>query len=355
MIVIVGGGVIGLSCARALARAGRQVSVIERHARVGFETSTRNSGVIHAGLYYPAASLKARLCVEGREPLYRYCEEQGVPHVRCGKLLVAQRDEEDELARVASCAAASGAHVVPVDRAFIAAREPNVRADLGLWSPDTGWLDAAALVHALERDIVARGVTVRKGSGVDGIESRPGGLTVVTRDERLEAELVVNAAGLYADEISALAGGETFRIHPCRGEYAELSMAARHLINGLVYPVPHPLGHSLGLHFTRTIDGTVLIGPTVHFQDRKDDYGQDRLPLSAFVAPVREILPSIGEADLRLSGCGIRPRLRPASEGFADFLIARDARNAHLIHAAGIESPGLTACLAIGDLVAAIV
>jgi L-2-hydroxyglutarate oxidase LhgO len=317
--------------------------------------STHNSGVIHAGLYYPAGSLKARLCVEGRERLYEFCARAHVPHVRCGKLVVAREGEQAALDRVAALAAAAGAVVTPVDRTFVAPREPNVRADAALWSPDTGWLDVDAYLRALEADVTRADGVVLYGTPVEAIDPAPDGLVVVTPRERIEAEVVINAAGLWADEVSAMAGGESFTIYPCRGEYAELAPAARDLIRGLVYPVPHAQGHSLGVHFTKTLDGSVWIGPTVRFQDDKRDYERDRLPLAAFLEPVQALLPVARASDLRLGGSGIRAKLHPESERFADFRIGRDAKNPHLIQVAGIESPGLTASLAIGEMVAAIV
>jgi D-amino-acid oxidase len=354
MIVVIGAGVAGLACARALAARGRAVCVLDRHDRPGAEMSTHNSGVIHAGLYYPPGSLKARLCVEGRERLYAFCARAGVPHVRCGKLVVAQAGEEAALDRIAALAAAAGAVVTPVNRAFVAAREPNIRAHAALWSPGTGWLEVDAYLRALEADIAKAEGVLLYGTPVVAVEAAPAGLVVVTPRERIDAEVVINAAGLWADEVSAMAGGEAFTIHPCRGEYAELAPAARDLVCGLVYPVPHAHGHSLGVHFTKTLDGAVWIGPTVRFQDDKRDYERDRLPLAAFLEPVRALLPAARASDLRLGGSGIRAKLHPASERFADFRIGRDGRNPYLIQVAGIESPGLTASLAIGEMVAGI-
>jgi L-2-hydroxyglutarate oxidase LhgO len=353
VVVVVGAGVVGLASALALARRGRAVCLLERHGGLGLETSTHNSGVIHAGLYYPPASLKATLCVDGRERLYRFCEVNAVPHVRCGKLVVAQEGEHDALSRVATTAAAAGARVVEVDRTFVRAREPHVRASAALWSPDTGWIDAQAYIRRLESSLLKHDGIVLAGTAVIGIEPAPeGGLTVVTPRERIEAERVVNCAGLFAHSISAMAGGEPFQIYPCRGEYAELAPHARALINGLVYPVPHPSGHGLGVHLTKTIGGAVWIGPTIRFQDDPTDYERDRLPLEDFVEPTQAMLPGIQLTDLRLAGSGIRPKLHPPSESFADFMIRADTRNSALVHAAGIDSPGLTASLAIGERVA---
>jgi L-2-hydroxyglutarate oxidase LhgO len=355
MVVVIGAGVVGLASARAIAMRGRPVCVLERHRKAGQDTSTHNSGVIHAGLYHPAGSLKTRLCVEGRERLYEFCRERRVPHVRCGKLIVAGLGETGALEHVFATARANGASAEFVDAAFVKAREPHVAAAAALWSKDSGWVEAEALVRALEADVIARDGVVLTGTPIAGVEPDGDGLVIVTPRERIRAKAVVNAAGLYADDVSQMLGGEPFRIYPCRGEYAQLTPRASGLVNGLVYPVPHASGHGLGVHITKTIGGAAWLGPTIRYQDDKTDYERDRLPVEAFLDSTRALLPEVTLADLRLGGSGIRPKLHPPSERFADFMIRRDARNPAVVHAAGIDSPGLTACLAIGEMVAGLV
>lgn len=353
MIVIVGAGVVGLSCALALLHRKHDVVVLERHRRAGLDTSTHNSGVIHAGLYYPPGSLKARLCIEGRDRLRAFCAAHNIPHHTSGKLVAAtEPSEEPEIEKLAANAAASGAEVHIVDAAFVRRREPNVRATRALWSPLTAWVEAEAYVRALQRDVERLGGHVLPGAPVVGVESLDGRVEVVTPHERIEADLVVNAAGLFADEVSRLCGGEAFTIYPCRGEYAELTPKASALVNGLVYPVPHHTGHGLGVHLTKTAGGTVWLGPTICYQARKDDYEDNRQPLEAFLVETQRLLPAVTLSDLRLGGSGIRAKLHPPTEKFADFMIRRDATQPWLIHAAGIDSPGLTASLAIGEYVA---
>jgi D-amino-acid oxidase len=356
-VLIVGAGVTGLACALASAQRGRSVCVLERHPRAGAETSTHNSGVIHGGLYYPPDALKTRLCLEGRPLLYEFCREHRIPHARCGKLVVAVSESEigrlEVLRSRAEANGVEGLHML--DGAAVARREPAISAVAALLSPETGIVDADGLVRALLYAARAAGAIFLPGTTLVDADESATSLLVRTNSETIAARQVVNAAGLYADEVSRTLGGERFTIYPCRGEYAELTGAKRSLINGLVYPLPEPSGHGVGVHLTPSTAGSVWIGPTARYQARKDDYEGERLPLEYFVEPTRTLLPTVTLADLRLSGSGIRPKLHPPEESFADFMIRRDRRNPRVVQAAGIESPGLTACLAIGRRVADVV
>jgi L-2-hydroxyglutarate oxidase LhgO len=352
-VIVVGGGVTGLASARAIAERGLSVCVLERHPRAGQETSTHNSGVIHAGIYYPPGSLKAQLCVEGQRLLYEFCARHGVEHVRSGKLIVANdANEARELEVLRRRGEANGvARLAVVDRAFMIAREPAVSGIAALWSPDSGIVNAEQLVKALQRTATDAGAIVLPATQLVGADPASGSIVLRTERESIHARAVVNAAGLYADEVSRLLGGETFTIYPCRGEYVELVPARRSLVNGLVYPLPLASGHGLGVHLVRTTGGQVWLGPTVRYQARKDDYEDNRLPVEAFVTPARRLLAGVRVEDLRLSGSGIRAKLHPPTEPFADFLIRRDRVNQLVVQAAGIDSPGLTSCLAVGRLV----
>ena len=356
-VVVIGGGVSGLASARAIVARGSSVCVLERHPRPGQDTSTHNSGVIHAGIYYPTGSLKAKLCVEGRRLLYAFCAAHRVPYVRSGKMIVAHDDREqhvlEALLQKGLENEVDGLELV--DRRFMTRREPNVSGVAALWSPESGIVNAEELVKALLRTGVEGGVIFLPGTKLLGADVQADGIVLRTERESIHAKTVVNAAGLYADDASRMLGGESFTIYPCRGEYVELVPAKRSIVNALVYPLPHASGHGLGVHVVKTTGGQVWLGPTIKYQDRKDDYESDRLAVEAFVEPARRLLNGVTLADLRLAGSGIRAKLHPPTEPFADFLIRRDRVNPFVVQASGIDSPGLTSCLAVGELVSQII
>ena len=352
-VAVIGAGVTGLASARAIGATGASVCVLERHPRPGMDTSTHNSGVVHAGLYYPAGSLKAQLCVRGRHLMYEFCARYGVPHERTGKLVVAHDPHEvrqlEALQQRGTQNGVTGLEIV--ERAFIVSREPAVNASFALWSPDTGIVNAEEYVKTLLRTGSDAGVLFLPGTKLLGAGTRTDGIVLTTERESILARVVVNAAGLYADEVSRMLGGETFTIYPCRGEYAEFTRARRGLVKALVYPMPHSSGHGLGVHLVRTTGGQVWLGPTIRYQNGKDDYENDREPLESFAEAARHLIDGVTVDDLRLSGSGIRAKLHPPTESFADFMIRRDRVNPAVVQASGMDSPGLTSSLAVGDLV----
>jgi L-2-hydroxyglutarate oxidase LhgO len=350
-VAVVGAGVTGLASAVAIARRGLSVCIIERHPRPGLDTSTHNSGVIHAGIYYPAGSLKARLCVEGARMLYGFCAEHDVPHARTGKMIVvADQSEVPALLALKTTGDGNGVSGLEiVDRPFIVKREPAAHGVAALYSPDSGIVNAEDYVMALLRVAEHDGVIFLPGTRIAGADEHAGGIAIRTAAETILAKQVVNAAGLYADEVSVMLGGEPFTIYPCRGEYVELAPSKRSAVNSLIYPLPHD--HGLGVHVVKTTDGTVWLGPTAEYQTRKDDYEGNRMPVEAFLGPTQKVLDGITIDDLRLSGSGIRAKLQGPHQPFADFMIRRDTRNPRVVQASGIDSPGLTSSLAIGDLV----
>ncbi|HEX4642509.1 MAG TPA: FAD-dependent oxidoreductase [Candidatus Acidoferrales bacterium] len=367
-IVIIGGGVVGCAVARAVSRRWSDVFLVEQTPKFGMGASTRNSGVIHSGIYYPPGSLKARLCVAGNRMLYEFCAAHGVAHRNCGKLVVAHDAKQTaELERLAENGRANGVTGLRlIDRAAVRAREPHIEAAVALEVPSTGIISAEDLIKTLARMATDQGASLltrtrvtRLEQGVDSIavtlvEGEEGDGAQPT-EETIESRCVINCAGLYADEIAAMLGNREHRIYPVRGEYCELVRSKSSLINNLVYPLPHADGLSLGVHLTRTLWGTVLVGPTADYVAEKNDYERNRLPVEEFVRRAKSMLPEIEAADLQLAYSGIRAKLVPQGHaGIADFVIERDARVRNAIQLIGIESPGLTASLAIAEHVASL-
>jgi glycerol-3-phosphate dehydrogenase len=364
-IVIIGGGVVGCAVARAVSRRWTDVFLVEQMPRLGMGASTRNSGVIHSGIYYPPGSLKARLCLAGNRMLYEFCAAHRVPHRNCGKLVVAQdAKQEAQLEHLAENGRANGVvGLRMVDRAAVRAREPHIEAAAALLVPSTGIVSAEDLIKTLARMATDQGASLLTRSRVVRLDPRAGSIAVTLvegdageggerAEETIEARCVINCAGLYADEIAAMLGNRNYRIYPVRGEYCELVRAKSHLINNLVYPLPHADGLSLGVHLTRTLWDTVLVGPTADYVAEKNDYERNRLPVEEFVRRAKSMLPEIEAADMQLAYSGIRAKLVPPGHGgIADFVIMRDVTLPRAIQLIGIESPGLTSSLAIAEQV----
>jgi glycerol-3-phosphate dehydrogenase len=365
-VVIIGGGVVGCAIARELSGRIEDVFLLEQSPRLGMATSTRNSGVVHSGIYYPPEFLKARFCVEGNRLTKEFCAAHGVPHSNCGKIVVAAHDSEiPELEKLAENGRANGVEGLQlVGPERIRQREPHIRAAAALEVPSTAILSTEELVKAFARLATDRGASILTNAGVKSLETRPDCIAVEVefgdRAEReslateiVEARCVVNSAGLYADEVAAMLGNHSYRIYPVRGEYAEVVRARADLVNALVYPLPHHDRLSLGVHLTKTLWGTVLVGPTARYITDKNDYERDRLPLEEFFQDAQGLLPELRLEDLRLAYSGIRPKLvPPGGKGMADFVIARDPTHPRAIHLVGIESPGLTSAPAIARHVA---
>ncbi len=370
-IVIIGGGVVGCACAYELASRWQDVFLLESAPKVGMASSTRNSGVIHSGIYYQQNSLKARLCVEGNQLTDEFCAAHNVPYRRIGKLVVAAHaNEEPKLEALAANGRRNGVEGLEiVDRTAIRAREPHIQGHAALLVPSTGIVSAEELVKTYARLAVDRGAHIltharavslfANGTDIE-VEVEIGSAGDTPTRESVETRCVINCAGLYADEVAAMLGFTKYRIYPVRCEYAEIVRGRANLVRGLVYPLPHPEGMSLGVHLTRTVWDTVLVGPTARYVQEKDDYESDRLPIEEFARSAQELLPELKAEDLRLGYSGLRAKLVPPREaggtepagGPADFVITRDPGVPAAIHLIGMESPGLTSALAIAKHVA---
>lgn len=357
-VAVIGAGVVGLACAAALARRGHDVIVLERHDGPGRETSSRSSGVVHAGLYDPPGSRKAATCVEGRALLYARCARDGVPHAKTGKLVVATSDDEVELLEaLATRGRANGAGALRMlGRAEVRRLEPRVRAAAALFSPESGIVDVHALATSHAAEAQAHGASFAYRTSVEGLEPRADGWALVTRDaggERvvLRARRVVNAAGLGADRVASMAGLDVdtlgWRIRPCKGDYFALAPRLGAITTHLVYPVPTHAG--LGVHVTMDLGGRYRAGPDAEYVDApRYDVSPDRA--SAFGAALRRYLPEVRDDELTPDYAGVRPKLYGPGEPQRDFVL--EERPLGLVHLVGIESPGITAAEALARLVA---
>ncbi len=358
-LTVIGAGVAGLAVAARLAARFPGVVILEREERHGTGASSRNSEVIHAGLYYPTGSLKARLCVRGKKLLYALCARQGVPCARLGKLVVAMEEgETGELERLLALGRANGVELMPLTREQCRELEPRVPAAAGLLSPSTGIVSAHGLMDALLQQARAAGAHLQPRGEVTGLERRRDDYRLTVRSpggtETLTSERVVNAAGLDADTVAALAGidvdGAGYRQHWWKGSYFAVGPHRKGVLSRLVYPVPEAT--SLGVHAVLDLDGRLRFGPDAeHLPGRRPDFTVDEAKRDDFARGVRRLVPEIGIDDLTPDLAGIRAKLQGPGEGFRDFVVAEEGARGlpGLVNLIGIDSPGLTSSLAIAE------
>ncbi|MGN6231414.1 MAG: NAD(P)/FAD-dependent oxidoreductase [Trinickia sp.] len=355
--VVIGAGVVGLAIARSLAERGREVIVLEASEAIGTGTSSRNSEVIHAGLYYPRGSLKATLCVRGREMLYEYCAARGVPHQRCGKLLVATaRNQQAQLAAIEARGKENGVlDLIRLSGADAQELEPALHCEAAVFSPQTGIVDSHQLLLALQGDAERGGAVCAFHSPVESVEARGGRFIVTVAGESpttLSAASVVNSAGLHANALARKIRGLDARHVPplylARGNY--FSISGRAPFSRLIYPMPNEAG--LGVHLTIDLGGQARFGPDVEWVDTIN-YDVDPRRADAFYSAIREYWPDLPDDALQPAYAGIRPKLSGPGESAADFVIQGPAAHGvrGLVNLFGIESPGLTASLAIAQRV----
>jgi len=352
--VVIGAGVVGLATARALATQGLEVLVVERRARPGEEISSRNSGVIHSGIYYPEGSLKARLCVRGRQLLYQYCAERQITYRRCGKLIVAQKNQETALQSLFQCGLTNGVTDLEwLSASDVAELEPEVSCAYALLSPSTGVLDVHEYLQSLHADIEAGGGIVLCNAAFESSSVRPDGFsTRISSDaevSEIDSAVLVNAAGLNSvavlDAIEGYAP-HRHRMFLAKGNY--FAFQGRKPFRHLVYPMPNEAG--LGVHATLDLDGSTRFGPDVEWMEHID-YSVDAARAEPFYAAIREYFPALADGSLQPAYAGIRPKLVPQGYKAGDFVIEGAAEHgiAGLVNLLGIESPGLTSSLAIAE------
>jgi L-2-hydroxyglutarate oxidase LhgO len=359
-ITIIGAGVIGLAIAERVSGNTRNVFVIEKHPTFGQETSSRNSEVMHAGIYYPKDSLKAKLCVEGKSLLYDYCKKYEIPFKNCGKLIVATDDKEIAVIDgIKYTAAGNGVDLEIFDRDRIKELEPEVFALKALFSPTTGIIDSHSLMKRFETNILINGGQIVYGSEVTGIRKTDEGyeISILDADKNnfsFTSRMIINSAGLTSDKISEMAGmkDERLSIHFCKGEYFRIKPPKNRLLNRLVYPVPHTNLEGIGIHVTIDMGGGVKLGPDVtYLESNVYDYSLNPEKQEAFWKSARKFLPFLEIDDIAPEMAGIRPKTQKPGEPVRDFYICEESErgNPGFINLIGMESPGLTSCIAIAN------
>jgi L-2-hydroxyglutarate oxidase LhgO len=360
-ITVIGAGIVGLAAASRLSGKHKDIFLIERHDSFGRETSSRNSEVIHAGIYYPKDSLKRKTCVEGNSLLYEYCRTNNIPHRKTGKLIVAVNAQEipdlEALYERGVKNGVPGLELISAEK--IKKLEPYIFAEAAICSPSTGIVDTHSLMKDFERKFKSRGGTLAYNAEVIGIEKIKDGYKVTVKDAD-GGELVfhtcvlINCAGLDSGKIAVMAGldRKEYQIKPCKGDYFRVSASKAKLVSRLVYPVPKKKGAGLGIHATPDLAGGMRLGPDEEYVERLD-YKVDGSKRRDFYESVRTFLPFIEMDDLSPDTSGIRPKLQGPGEDFRDFVIQEESEKGFpgLIDLIGIESPGLTGCLSIAGIV----
>ena len=361
-ITIIGAGVVGLAIAAKLSNEFAEIVVVEKNKGFGKETSSRNSEVIHSGIYYPKGSLKARLCVEGRKLLYDYCEKNEIPYKKCGKLIVATDEEEEKqlpsiLERSKNNGVTSGRHITYREAKEL---EPNVEMLSALYFPESGIVDSHGLMKELEKEAGRKGVDMAYNNEVTALKKIDGGYEVTVRDAdgdfTFSTGKVINSSGLGAYNISRLMGCDypSYRYYFWKGEYWGVGNGKSKLVSRLIYPVPETNTTGLGIHATVDMNRGLKLGPnTVFLEDGRLDYTVDKSRKNQFYESVRRFLPFLEPDDLHPDQAGVRPKLQKPGDPIRDFIIRHEADKGYpsFFNLLGIESPGLTACLAIGDYV----
>ena len=360
-LLIIGVGVVGLAIAEAVAAKNRQVVVLEKNDSFGQETSSRNSEVIHAGIYYPKEFLKSRLCLQGNSLLYAWCEKHGVPHRRIGKFIIAANEEEcADLEWIKKTAEDNGVEKLEYwGQAQLKNKEPEVKALAALFSPSTGIIDTHRLMQTLLISAEGKDAIITYRSEVTAIhfDGSTWNLDINNGEYCICTKAIVNSAGLHADHIAALAGIDIdaagYRLKPCKGNYFTATPAPK--INHLIYPVPVKNNVGLGIHATLDLSGRVRFGPDSQYisDDQPLDYTVDEALKPAFHESIHRYLPGVSIDDLNPDMSGIRPKIQGPGDPVMDFIIREEGDRGlpGLINLIGIESPGLTACLAIGEYI----
>ncbi len=354
-VVIIGGGVVGCAIARELSKYKTSIAVLEKEDDVGWGTSCRNSGVVHAGFNYKSGTLRAQLCVEGNKSFAEFCRQLDVPYKKIGKLIVAKKKEEiKELQKLMQQGDINGAENLQIiDFNEVKKLEPNIEGIAALYSPETAITSPYILTIALAENALTNGVSFFLNTEVKSIAKlRNSDFRINTNKGEFTSSYVINSAGLYSDKVAHMVGKDKYRIYPCRGEYYVLDKNASWIINHLIYPVPKAGIGGLGIHFTPTIDKNILIGPSNEYIKQKNNFSSTSKIMKMLAAESQDFLPLISSRDIIRSYSGIRAKQAPSSEGgFWDFVIEESATVNNFINLIGIESPGLTAAQPIAKRV----